>query len=157
MQYRLLWAISFLAALALGAAVSSGRGVTIQHAQRTFSTSSMHGSYGISYIVALPKVSSATEFLSGTGVLKADGAGHLSGEETTNTNGQVCSGTLTGTYTVNANGTGALSMLFAATTPGCSDVSIEQNLVILDSGRIVRVADTMPNEVTIFEEWQKQM
>ncbi len=97
------------------------------------------------------------QFLSGTGVYQADGAGHLTGQETTNTNGQACSGTMTGTYTVNPEGTGTVSVTFTATTPGCTDVGFQQSLVILDSGRIVRVADTMPTEVTIFEEWQKEM
>lgn len=157
MKHRFAWAISCLAALVLGVAVSGSRGVSFPQAQRPFSTSSIRGSYGTSYIVALSNLSGPTQFLSGTGIYYADGAGHLTGEETTNTNGQVCSGTLTGSYTVNPNGTGTASVTFAATTPGCSDVSIEQNLVIVDSGRIVRVADTMPTEVTILEEWQKQM
>ncbi len=157
MQHRVLLAVSVLAALVLGIAVSSGGRVPIVYANRAFSIASIRGSYGTTYVVALPNASGPTQFLSGTGVIEADGAGHLRGEETTNTNGQVCTGMLTGTYTVNPNGTGTVSATFNATTPGCSDVSIEQNLVILDSGRIVRVADTMPNEVTIFEEWQKQM
>ncbi len=156
MQHRYLWTASVLAALALAAA-GTGGGVSNAHAHKAFSTSSIRGSYGTSYSVALANPSGPTQFLSGTGVYEADGAGHLIGEETTNTNGQVCSGTLTGTYTVNPNGTGTASVTFTATTPGCSDVSFEQSLVILDSGRIVRVADTMPTEVTIFEEWQKQM
>ena len=157
MQGRFLWIALALAALTLGAAVSGGGGVSIAHANRTFSTASIRGSYGTSYIVALPDPSGPTLFLSGTGVYQADGAGHLTGEETTNTNGQVCSGTMTGTYTINPNGTGTVSVIFMAATPGCSDVSLQQSLVILDIGRIVRVADTMPNEVTIFEEWRKQM
>ena len=106
MQHRFLWTASILAALALAAAVSGGGGVSIAHANRAFSVATIHGSYGTSYSVALPNPSGPTQFLSGTGVFEADGAGHLTGEETTNTNGQVCSGTLTGTYTVNPNGTG---------------------------------------------------
>ncbi len=153
MHHRLLWSALLLVALALGVA-AFGRA----HAQqRGFSNASIHGSYGISYIVALPNISGPTQFLSGTGVIQADGKGQLTGEETTNTNGQVCSGKLTGNYTVSPNGTGTVSAVFTATTPGCSDVSIEQTLVIMDSGRVVRVSDTMSTEVTIFEEWQRQM
>ncbi len=157
MQYRLFWAASVVAALALGAVVAGESGVSIVHAQRVFSNASIHGSYSITYVVALPNPAGPTQFLSGTGVYLADAAGHLTGEETTNTNGQVCSGKLAGTYAVNPNGTGAVSTIFTATTPGCSDISLQQSMVILDSGRIVHVADMMPNEVTIFEEWQKQM
>lgn len=157
MQHRFIWAASILAALAIGVVVSGAGGVSIVHAERAFSTASIRGSYGTTYSVALPNPSGPTQFLSGTGVYQADGAGHLTGQETTNTNGQVCSGTMTGTYTVNANGTGAVAVIFTATTPGCTDVSFQQSLVVLESGRIVRVADTMPTEVTIFEEWRKQM
>ncbi len=157
MQGRVLWIVSVSAALAIGIAVSSGDGISTAHAQRVFSTASIRGSYATSYCVALPNPSGPTQFLSGTGIFQADGAGHLTGHEITNTNGQVCSGTMTGTYAVNPDGTGALSVTFTATTPGCTDVSFQQSLVILDSGRIVRVADMMPTEVTIFEEWQKQM
>jgi hypothetical protein len=147
-----------LAALLLAIAVSGCRGGgSNAHAQTVFSATSISGNYGISYSVALPNASGPTQFLSGTGVYQADGAGHLTGEETTNTNGEVCSGNLTGTYTVNPSGTGTVSVTFTPTTAGCSMVSFEQSLVIMESGRIVRVADTIPTEVTIFEEWRKQM
>ncbi len=157
MQHRFLWIASVLVALAIGIAMSSGDGILTAQPQRVFSTASIRGSYATSYCVALTNPSGLTQFLSGTGVFHADGAGHVTGQETTNTNGQVCSGTMTGTYTVNPDGTGTLSVTFTATTPGCPDVSFQQSLVILDSGRIVRVADMMPTEITIFEEWQKQM
>ncbi len=157
MEHRFLWAASVLAALAIGVAVSGGGGMSAARAERVFSTASIRGSYATSYCVALPNASGPTQFLSGTGVFQADGSGNLTGQETTNTNGEVCSGTMIGTYTVNPNGTGTVSVTFTATTQGCTNVSFQQSLVILDSGRIVRVADTMPTEVTIFEEWQKQM
>lgn len=157
MQHRFLWPATLLVALALGFAVGVGGNGSLAHAQRLFSDSSIRGRYGISYSVALPNPSGPTQFLSGTGVYEADGAGNLIGEETTNTNGQVCSGNLAGTYTVNRNGVGTASVTFTPTTAGCSEVNFQQSLVIIDAGRIVRVADTMPTEVTIFEEWQKQM
>ncbi len=157
MQHRFLWAASVLAALAVGIAVGGGRGIATAHAEKVFSTASIRGSYGISYSVVLPNASGPPQFLSGTGVFQADGAGHVTGHETTNGNGQVCDGTMTGTYTVNPDGTGTLSVTFTATTPGCTDLTFHQSLVILDSGRIVRVSETLPTEVTLFEEWQKQM
>lgn len=98
----------------------------------------------------------AAQFLSGTGLYQADGAGHLTGTETTNANGEVCSGNLAGSYTVNPNGTGTTSVKFTPTTAGCSPVSFQQSLVIVDSGQTVRVADTIPTEVTISEQWRKQ-
>lgn len=152
------WQQLVLVAPLLALAVSGcGGGGSSAQARTVFSAASIKGSYGISYSVALPNAPGPTQFLSGTGVYQADGAGHLAGEETTNTNGEVCSGTLNGTYTVDPNGTGTVSVTFSPTTPGCSAGSFQQRLVIMQSGRIVRVADTIPTEVTIFEEWQKQM
>ena len=156
-QNRFSWQLVIWAALALALAVRVGVSRSVVQAQRVFSDTSIHGRYGITYTVALPNPQGPTQFLSGTGVYEADGAGHLTGEETTNANGEVCSGTLTGTYTVNPNGTGTTSVTFTPTTNGCSVVSFQQSLVIVDSGRIVRVADTIPTQVTILEEWQKQM
>lgn len=154
------WQRPVMTALLLALVVGGGNGNdSSAHADRVFSTASIRGSYGISYSVALPNGQGPTQFLSGTGVYQADGAGHLTGEETTNTNGEVCSGNLTGTYTVNPNGTGTVSVTFTptSTTDGCSAVSFQQSLVIMESGRIVRVADTISTEVTIFEEWRKQV
>ena len=44
-----------------------------------------------------------------SGLLIADGKGGLNGSQTFNANGGVCSGTLAGTYTVNADGSGTLN------------------------------------------------
>jgi len=43
------------------------------------------------------------------GTLVGDGKGGLTGTQTFNANGLVCSGTLRGTYTLNVDGTGALN------------------------------------------------
>lgn len=53
-------------------------------------------------------------------------------------------------------GIGTVSVIFSPTTAGCSPSSFQQSLAIMESGQIVRVADTIPTEVTIFEEWRKQ-
>ena len=47
-----------------------------------------------------------------TGLLTANGTGDLTGTETFNVQGEVCVGTTAGTYTVNSNGTGTLSVTF---------------------------------------------
>jgi len=158
MQPCFSWQRPALIVLLLALALSGcGSGGAKALAQPIFDNASISGSYGISYSVALPNASGPTGFLSGTGIYQADGAGHLTGAETTNANGVVCSGNLNGTYTVNPNGTGTVSVTFTPTTPGCSPVSFQQSLVIVDLGRTVRVADTIATEVTIFEEWRKQI
>ena len=157
MKYHSSWPFWMLGIVALVVAVSAGYTDSIAHAQRVFSNANIRGSYGISYSVALVNSSGAAQLLSGTGFYHADGAGHLTGQETTNTNGEVCSGSMTGTYSVDPNGTGTATVAFTPTTPGCSALTFQQSLVIMESGRIVRVADTIPSEVTIYEEWRKQM
>jgi hypothetical protein len=114
MQHRFYWLASVLAALVLGLVASIGSGGPIAHAQRMFSAASIHGSYGISYSVALLNPSGPAQFLSGTGVYQADGAGHLTGEE--------------------PNGTGTVLVTFTSATAGCSVVSFQQNLVIMAQG-----------------------
>jgi hypothetical protein len=58
------------------------------------------------------------------GTLIGDGKGGLTGTQTFNASGLVCSGTLTGTYTVNPDGTGALNNVVftpnAGSPPQCS-------------------------------------
>ncbi len=58
------------------------------------------------------------------GILVGDGKGGLTGTQTFNGSGLVCSGTLSGTYTVNADGTGTLNnVLFtpaSGSPPECS-------------------------------------
>ena len=44
-----------------------------------------------------------------TGLINANGTGGLTGTETFNAQGEVCAGTIAGTYTVNSNGTGTFN------------------------------------------------
>ncbi|MGD1026148.1 hypothetical protein [Candidatus Binatus soli] len=64
--------------------------------------------------------------IAGFGNLTADGTGNITGgTETFNAGGSVCTGTITGTYSVNPDGTGALTLTFTSTGPGsnCSSLS----------------------------------
>lgn len=158
MRHYLSLRVLVCAALALAlAAWGCGNDGSAAQAQKAYSAASIRGSYGISYSVALPSSTGPAGFLSGTGVYRADGAGGLTGEETTNADGQVCTGTLAGTYRVNPDGTGTDSVTFTPTTAGCSVIKFQQSLVITDARQIVRVSNTMPTEVTISEVWRKQM
>jgi hypothetical protein len=141
---RLLSLSALLALVGLGC---GGGGSA--HAQGGFSLSSIHGSYGFNFSVF---ASNPTGVLSGTGVYSVDGNGHLKGNETFNENGVTCSGSLSGTYTVNPDGTGTTSVTFTPTTQGCTAINFTQSLVIVDSGKIVKVSDTIATEETIIEE-----
>lgn len=52
------------------------------------------------------------------GTLVGDGRGGLSGVQTLNAGGLVCAGTLSGSYTVNADGTGILNRVIFTPAPG---------------------------------------
>lgn len=73
-----------------------------------FSAANVHGSYATT-------VHGSND---GTGVLTADGAGNItSGSETVDDGlGNVCAGTITGSYTVSPDGTGTLTIVFTTTT-----------------------------------------
>lgn len=131
---------------------ASGCGGSNATAQTGFSNSSLKGNYGLSFSASvLP-----TGHIAGTGVFMADGKGNITGVETVNVDGSVCSATLTGTYTINSDGTGTDTLEFTPTTEGCAAATFQQSLVLVDSGNVVKVSTDSSTEVTIFEEWRKQ-
>jgi hypothetical protein len=54
------------------------------------------------------------------GLLSGDGKGNVSGTQTVNAAGTICSYTLAGTYTVNPDGTGTLTNIIATPVAGSS-------------------------------------
>lgn len=60
----------------------------------------------------------ATGPIAGTGIFAFTSAGTLTGTETFNAIGTVCTGTLSGTYTLNTDGTGTITVTFTSTTCG---------------------------------------
>jgi hypothetical protein len=125
------------------------------HAQTGFSLSSIKGQYGFSFFI-FTITDSGLLPTGGTGVYTADGEGQLTGSETFSSNGQICAASLSGTYTVNPDGTGTTTVEFSPITEDCSGGTFHQSLVITDSGNTVRVASTDPGVVTVLEEWKKQ-
>jgi len=72
-----------------------------------FNNGSLKGSY--SFLVAEWTSSSSVSAFNSLGVMTFDGAGNLSGSYTANFAGTVVTGTFSGTYSVNSNGTGSMS------------------------------------------------
>lgn len=54
------------------------------------------------------------------GLLSSDGKGNVTGNTTENKDGTVCQFSLNGTYTVNPNGTGTITLAVTPLTPGCT-------------------------------------
>jgi hypothetical protein len=122
-------------------------------AQKGFGLSNLNGAYaGIFY----GKASTGTQFVAllGTGIFIADGAGNLTGHETYTFDPTACDATIKGTYTVNPDGTGADSITFTPTTPGCTGGSYTQSLAIGSKGDLVLLSNTNGDQIN--EEWHLQ-
>lgn len=73
-----------------------------------------------------------------------DGYGHLSNDVTTSTNGAINSSVNPGTYTVDADCTGTMTIMIPA-----SPFQLSFNLVIADSGEEFNLIATTPSVVTV--------
>jgi hypothetical protein len=93
--------------LACGAAAWPGAGWAGQLA----------GSYGVTFSGTVINASGFTGPIAGVGIFLLDGRGHVTGQETFNVTGTVCSGTVVGTYTTSPAGVGTVTTTFTPTTP----------------------------------------
>jgi hypothetical protein len=73
-----------------------------------FSNASLRGAYG--YLVTLHTSDPSTTVFANLGIMTFDGAGNVSGKNSQVALGVVTNSTYSGTYTVNANGTGAITL-----------------------------------------------
>src|ERR1700676_2619362 len=115
MKKKLL--VSAVSCIVLGGAFAAWA-----HDTKTFSNKNLNGTYAESFsgfASASPATSGGGSFStgstfpeSGTGTLTADGKGNFQASLTFNTGGLLCSGTVAGTYTVNADGTGTSRGVF---------------------------------------------
>jgi hypothetical protein len=104
MKRMILTGLAAAAALAL----SAGAGAAKSH----FSVRSVKGTYA----------STSHGTIDDTGTLVADGAGNIiGGTQTANDGTNICTGSLTGSYTVNPDGTGTLTIIFT-TDPSAPNV-----------------------------------
>jgi hypothetical protein len=90
----------------------------------------------------------------GSGVVTADGNGNItSGEETVNIGGISCHATLTGTYSVNANGTGIATVTAtpdaASVAKGCIGGTGDLSLAIANGGAGLILASQNANSTTV--------
>lgn len=120
-----------------------------------FSSHSLRGSYAGSFS---GKINIGGELLPimGTGIFIADGEGRLTGHETYTIDTTVCDASISGTYTINPDGTGTDSATFTppASEPDCAGGSYKQSLVIGEQGKIVLLSNTNGDQLN--EEWHRQ-
>ena len=123
-----------------------------------FALASIKGSYGFSFSVAVPGPTSV-DFIGGTGVYMADGAGHLSGSESYNStlgSGHSCINVqISGTYAVNSDGTGTDTITLSSSDPSCSG-SFSQAIVIAENGKVVKATNIEQGAVLIAGDWTRQ-
>ena len=122
-------------------------------AQGGFSLASIRGSYAGIFEGKINTSGGLLEFL-GAGIFVADGKGNFRGTETYTVVTTPCQATVSGTYTVNPDGSGANSATFTTTSPGCSSGTYTQALAIGQSGRLVLLSNTNGDQVN--EEWHRQ-
>lgn len=112
------------------------------HNNNAFSNAGLAGTYAASF----------QGTVAGTGVLVSDGNGNITGgTETVNDGTNVCTGSLSGTYAINPDGTGVMDLDFTTTatlagTCPTTAVSTTSALVIV-SAKCVKVSQTDPGFV----------
>jgi len=151
MGYARLMLAAALVALAASPAVAAGNSDTAPG--QNFSVASLHGGYASRFSGEVYTGKDWIPIL-GTGVFIADGSGHLSGRETFMVGTQVCTATITGTYAVEADGTGSNAIAYKA-EPGCESGSYTQSLAIARHGELVLLVNTNAGN-RIEEEWHSQ-
>jgi hypothetical protein len=83
------------------------------------------GSYGFTFSGTVINASGFNGPIVGVGTFLLDGRGNVTGQETFNVTGTVCSGKLAGTYTTSLAGVGTVTATFTATTSGCPSGSLD--------------------------------
>ena len=137
----------------LSVAYASAQGTT---GTTTFSISSISGAYGITYSGTVLSASGSTGStattspIAGAGQLVFDGKGGVTGSETFNRAGTVCAGTLTGTDTVNPDGTATITLTLTpttSTTSGCASGTLTLGAVAVNGGQQVLLSGTDTDKV----------
>lgn len=122
-------------------------------AEGGFSLASIHGSYAGIFEGKINTSGGLLEFL-GTGIFVADGKGNFTGTETYTVVTTPCQATVSGTYTVNPDGSGTNTATFTTSSPGCSSGTYTQSLAIGQSGKLVLLSNTNGDQIN--EEWHLQ-
>jgi hypothetical protein len=107
-----------------------------------FNNSTFKGNYGFRFSGLSSYVLAHESETVATGVINADGKGHISGHGSFRTAGITCIGTISGIYNVNGDGTGIISSVFNTNTPGCFNGVLDLSMVIFNQGNGVEVANT---------------
>jgi hypothetical protein len=118
-----------------------------------FSLASLHGSYAGIFSGKIKTPKGLLRIL-GTGIFVADGHGHLTGHETYTVVTTPCEASISGTYTINPDGSGKDSAAFDTSSQGCTSGTYTQALAIAQGGELVLLSNTNGDQID--EEWHLQ-
>ncbi len=107
-----------------------------------FNNTSFKGSYAFCFVGPSSLVLANEPRTVATGVLVADGNGHLTGHGLFRSAGVSCVGNISGGYNINLDGTGTLSSAIHTTTPGCFTSVLDLAIVLANQGNIIKAANT---------------
>jgi hypothetical protein len=127
-------------------------GLETPQARSTAPPRRLAGNYGIFFAgQSVPSLQPE----SGIGAAVLDDQGAITGVETFNTGTTICEVTLSGTYTVDPNGTGRMTIGSVSPIPACS-FTFTAAFVILEGGNLLKLVGTEPGFVILNEEWRRR-
>ena len=107
-----------------------------------FNNSNFKGNYALRLMGPSSLVTTAESMTVATGLINADGKGHVTGHGKFRSHGVTCDGTIKGTYIIQLNGTGTLSSIFNTSTPGCFNSVFDFSLALSNNGKSFELANT---------------
>lgn len=118
----------------VGRSTSSGSGTVLAAG---FTAKNVSGGYGLSIL---------TFGAAASGVITADGNGKITaGQETVNVGGLSCHGTLTGSYNINADGSGDATLFLTedaiSSAKGCQALAAHYSLALTNGGQEILIAE----------------
>ncbi len=112
-----------------------------------FSNASLGGGYSF----ADSGETLATIKFAEVGVITFDGAGGFKGNAAMNDGGAICTATVTGTYSINSDGSGSATVTqtpdAVSTARGCTTITFQVALALSDGGAQVQFVETSSTEI----------
>jgi hypothetical protein len=106
-----------------------------------FNNTNFKGGYAFRLVGPSSIVAANEPLTVATGVLKANGKGQVTGHGMFRSAGITCVGNITGTYTINSDGTGTFASNLNTSTPGCSTIVLDMSMALALNGKHFEVAN----------------